>query len=170
MISFNLINSSQCIPACITMVVSGSLAASYNWESRLLKLLLDCRRITVFLTARDRIRYLCPLTSHSEDVSWDFYFWILIWGEQFRSRSFVRSQGRSCHERLERFAHRGGGGILGCIWVFRQEVQHALELPRKSSCRSVQGERKRIAFDLHETVCQEHTGAILHSDGRLTLC
>ena len=53
--------------------------------------------------------------------------------------------------------------FLGYVWVSRQDAQHALELSKEKLMQgAVQEERKRIALELHDTVCQEHTGAILH--------
>jgi signal transduction histidine kinase len=53
--------------------------------------------------------------------------------------------------------------LLAYIWVSRQDTKHELELSReKLTQQAVQEERKRIALELHDTVCQAHTGAILH--------
>lgn len=53
--------------------------------------------------------------------------------------------------------------LLGYIWMSRQEVKHTLELSRERVMQeAIQGERKRMAFELHDTVCQAHTAAIMH--------
>ena len=53
--------------------------------------------------------------------------------------------------------------LLGYIWMSRQEVKHTLELSREKLMQeAIQGERKRMAFELHDTVCQAHTAAIMH--------
>ena len=53
--------------------------------------------------------------------------------------------------------------LLAYIWVSRQDVKHVLELSReKLTQEAVQGERKRMALELHDTVCQAHTAAIMH--------
>ncbi len=53
--------------------------------------------------------------------------------------------------------------LLGYIWMSRQEVKHTLELSREKLMQeAIQGERKRMAFELHDTVCQAHSAAIMH--------
>lgn len=53
--------------------------------------------------------------------------------------------------------------LLGYIWMSRQEVKHNLELSKEKLMQeAIQGERKRMAFELHDTVCQAHTAAIMH--------
>jgi signal transduction histidine kinase len=52
---------------------------------------------------------------------------------------------------------------LAYIWVSRQDTKHESELSKeKLTQQAVQEERKRIALELHDTVCQAHTGAIMH--------
>src|SRR5271170_4148192 len=54
-------------------------------------------------------------------------------------------------------------GLLAYIWVSRQDAKHALELSKEKLMRgAVEGERKRMALELHDTVCQANTGAIMH--------
>jgi signal transduction histidine kinase len=56
-----------------------------------------------------------------------------------------------------------GAGLLAYIWVSRQDSRHAQELSaQKLMQEAVHNERKRIALELHDTVCQAHTGAIMH--------
>lgn len=53
--------------------------------------------------------------------------------------------------------------LLAYIWASRQEVKHASELSKEKLMQeAIQGERKRMAFELHDTVCQAHTAAIMH--------
>jgi len=53
--------------------------------------------------------------------------------------------------------------VLAYVWVSRQEAKHALELSREKLMQeAIQAERKRMALELHDTVCQAHTGAIMH--------
>jgi signal transduction histidine kinase len=53
--------------------------------------------------------------------------------------------------------------LLAYIWVSRQDAKHELELSReKLTQEAVQEERKRMALELHDTVCQANTGAIMH--------
>jgi signal transduction histidine kinase len=52
---------------------------------------------------------------------------------------------------------------LAYIWVSRQDVKHALELSKEKLMQeAVQSERKRMALELHDTVCQAHTAAVMH--------
>lgn len=54
-------------------------------------------------------------------------------------------------------------GLFAHIWMARQATRNKLELSRqKLSEEIVQKERKRIALELHDTVCQAQTGAIMH--------
>jgi signal transduction histidine kinase len=54
-------------------------------------------------------------------------------------------------------------GLLAYIWVSRQDVKHVLEMSREKLMQeAVHGERKRMALELHDTVCQAHTAAIMH--------
>lgn len=54
-------------------------------------------------------------------------------------------------------------GSLSYIWVTRQAGKHALELSKEKSLQeAVHDERKRLALELHDTVCQAHTVAIMH--------
>jgi signal transduction histidine kinase len=49
------------------------------------------------------------------------------------------------------------------IWVSRQDVKHVLELSKEKLMQeAVQRERKRMALELHDTVCQAHTATIMH--------
>lgn len=53
--------------------------------------------------------------------------------------------------------------VLAYVWVSRQDVKHALELSREKLMQeAIHSERKRIALELHDTVCQAHTGSIMH--------
>jgi signal transduction histidine kinase len=53
--------------------------------------------------------------------------------------------------------------VLAYIWVSRQDVKHALERSKEKLMQeAVDGERKRMALELHDTVCQANTGAIMH--------
>jgi signal transduction histidine kinase len=66
--------------------------------------------------------------------------------------------------------------LLAYIWVSRQDVKHVLEMSKeKLTQEAVHGERKRMALELHDTVCQAHTAAIMQLelagdslDGNLT--
>ena len=54
-------------------------------------------------------------------------------------------------------------GLLAYIWMARQNARNELELStQKLAEEIVQKERKRIALELHDTVCQAQTGAIMH--------
>ncbi|HXQ38393.1 MAG TPA: histidine kinase, partial [Anaerolineales bacterium] len=54
-------------------------------------------------------------------------------------------------------------GLLAYIWMARQNARNELELStQKLSEEILQKERKRIALELHDTVCQAQTGAIMH--------
>ena len=54
-------------------------------------------------------------------------------------------------------------GVLAYIWASRQVAQHVLELSKeKLTQEAADNERKRIAFELHDTVCQTQTGALMH--------
>ena len=53
--------------------------------------------------------------------------------------------------------------VLTYVWVSRQDAKHALELSREKLMQeAIHEERKRMALELHDTVCQAHTGAIMH--------
>jgi signal transduction histidine kinase len=53
--------------------------------------------------------------------------------------------------------------LLAYVWVSRQDAKHALELSREKLMQEViDAERKRIALELHDTVCQAHSGMIMH--------
>lgn len=53
--------------------------------------------------------------------------------------------------------------VLAYVWVSRQDAKHALELSREKLMQeAIHEERKRMALELHDTVCQAHTGAIMH--------
>ena len=53
--------------------------------------------------------------------------------------------------------------LLAYVWVSRQDTKHAQELStEKLMQEAVHKERKRMALELHDTVCQAHTGAIMH--------
>jgi signal transduction histidine kinase len=53
-------------------------------------------------------------------------------------------------------------GLLAYIWLARQTARHLLELSRqKLTQEAIDQERKRIALDLHDTVCQAHAAAIM---------
>jgi signal transduction histidine kinase len=53
--------------------------------------------------------------------------------------------------------------VLAYVWVSRQEAKHALELSREKLMQeAIHAERKRMALELHDTVCQAHTGSIMH--------
>ncbi len=53
--------------------------------------------------------------------------------------------------------------VLAYLWVSRQDAKHALDLvTEKLTQEAVHNERKRMALELHDTVCQAHTGAIMH--------
>jgi signal transduction histidine kinase len=57
----------------------------------------------------------------------------------------------------------GAAAVLAYISVSRQDSKHALELlTERLTQEAVHNERKRIALELHDTVCQAHTGAIMH--------
>jgi signal transduction histidine kinase len=57
----------------------------------------------------------------------------------------------------------GAAGFLAFLWMSRQDAKHELELSAaKLTQEAIHNERKRIALELHDTVCQAHTGAILH--------
>ena len=54
-------------------------------------------------------------------------------------------------------------GLLAYIWVTRQTARHSSELSReKLTQEAIHRERKRMALDLHDTVCQAHTAAVMH--------
>jgi len=54
-------------------------------------------------------------------------------------------------------------GLLTFIWMSRQNAKIDLALSNlKLMEETVQSERKRIALELHDTVCQSQTGAIMH--------
>jgi signal transduction histidine kinase len=54
-------------------------------------------------------------------------------------------------------------GLLAYFWMARQFARDALELSAdKLREEAVHMERKRMALELHDTVCQAHTGAIMH--------
>jgi two-component system, NarL family, sensor kinase len=54
-------------------------------------------------------------------------------------------------------------GWLAYFWMARQAAIHAQELSAEKLLQeAVHNERKRIAFELHDTVCQAHTGAVMH--------
>jgi signal transduction histidine kinase len=53
--------------------------------------------------------------------------------------------------------------VLAYAWVSRQDVKHALELSREKLMQeAIHAERKRMALELHDTVCQAHAGSIMH--------
>ena len=53
--------------------------------------------------------------------------------------------------------------LLAYLWVSRQDVKHALELSKEKLIQeAAQSERKRMALELHDTVCQAHAGTIMH--------
>ncbi|MFZ3214545.1 MAG: sensor histidine kinase [Candidatus Acidiferrales bacterium] len=53
--------------------------------------------------------------------------------------------------------------VLAYIWVSRRDVKHALELSREKLMQeAIHAERKRMALELHDTVCQAHAGTIMH--------
>ena len=53
--------------------------------------------------------------------------------------------------------------LLAYFWMARQAASHALELSAEKLLQeAVHNERKRIALELHDSVCQAHTGAIMH--------
>jgi len=57
----------------------------------------------------------------------------------------------------------GAAGILAFFWVSRQDAKNELELTaEKTTQEAVHKERKRMALELHDTVCQAHTAAIMH--------
>jgi signal transduction histidine kinase len=52
--------------------------------------------------------------------------------------------------------------LLAYIWVSRQASKHVSELSaQKLTQEAINKERKRMALELHDTVCQAHTGAIM---------
>jgi signal transduction histidine kinase len=54
-------------------------------------------------------------------------------------------------------------GLLAYVWVSRQTAKHVLEMSREKLTReAIEKERKRMALDLHDTVCQAHTAAIMY--------
>jgi signal transduction histidine kinase len=54
-------------------------------------------------------------------------------------------------------------GIFAYIWMCQQSARIALEnSTQKFMEEIVQNERKRIALELHDTVCQAQTGAVMH--------
>ena len=54
-------------------------------------------------------------------------------------------------------------GFFAYIWMARQTAKTELELStQKLMEETVQKERKRIALELHDTVCQAQTAAIMH--------
>ncbi len=54
-------------------------------------------------------------------------------------------------------------GVLAYVWVSRQDVKHALEMSKEKLLQeAVQSERKRMALELHDTVCQENSATIMH--------
>jgi len=56
-------------------------------------------------------------------------------------------------------------GLLAYIWVSRQAAKHAQELNAEKLMQgAVQEDRKRIALELHDTVCQAQAGAIMHME------
>jgi signal transduction histidine kinase len=53
--------------------------------------------------------------------------------------------------------------FLAFYWASRQDARHELELSaEKLTQEAVHKECKRIALELHDTVCQAHTGATMH--------
>jgi signal transduction histidine kinase len=53
--------------------------------------------------------------------------------------------------------------VLAYIWVSRETTKQALEASNQEVVQeALQNDRKRIALELHDTVCQAHTSAILH--------
>jgi signal transduction histidine kinase len=61
------------------------------------------------------------------------------------------------------FVIGAAAGLLAYFWVTRQAARHALELSReKLTQEAIHQERKRMALDLHDTVCQAHTAATMH--------
>lgn len=53
--------------------------------------------------------------------------------------------------------------LLAYVWVSRRDVKHALELSKEKLMQeAVERERKRMALELHDTVCQAHAGTIMH--------
>ena len=54
-------------------------------------------------------------------------------------------------------------GLFAYFWMSRQIAKNEATLSsQKLMEETVQNERKRIALELHDTVCQAQTGAILH--------
>lgn len=54
-------------------------------------------------------------------------------------------------------------GLLTYVWASRQATKHELELAaEKLTQQVIHEERKRIALELHDTVCQAQTAAIMH--------
>jgi signal transduction histidine kinase len=77
-------------------------------------------------------------------------------------RSFARLHTVPATTVLNDLIIGAAAAFLGYIWVSRQDTRHALELSKEKLMQgAIQKERKRIALDLHDTVCQGHTGAIL---------
>lgn len=53
--------------------------------------------------------------------------------------------------------------LLAYIWAFRQDAKHALELSKEKLMQeAIYMERKRMALELHDTVCQANSGVIMH--------
>jgi signal transduction histidine kinase len=77
--------------------------------------------------------------------------------------SFPRSHPVSATTILNELIIGAAAAVLAYIWVSRQAAKQALELAtEKLTQDAIERERKRIALDLHDSVCQEHTGAIMH--------
>lgn len=78
-------------------------------------------------------------------------------------RLFARMGGARDTNILNDLIIGAAAAVLAYAWVSRQDVKHALELSREKLMQeAIQAERKRMALELHDTVCQAHTGSIMH--------
>lgn len=56
-------------------------------------------------------------------------------------------------------------GLLAYIWISRQTAKHALQMSREKLMQvAINEERKRIALELHDTVCQAQAAAVMHME------
>ena len=78
-------------------------------------------------------------------------------------RLFARMEGARDTNVLNDLIIGAAAAVLAYAWVSRQDVKHALELSREKLMQeAIHAERKRMALELHDTVCQAHAGAIMH--------
>jgi signal transduction histidine kinase len=77
--------------------------------------------------------------------------------------SVSRRDGVHATNTLNEFLIGVGVALLGYAWVSRRDSKHALELSTVRVMReAIDKERKRIALEIHDSVGQALTGAILH--------